>query len=410
MIAAVLGVFMQSKGATSLIEIGESEVRFLIGYPHHGVPEVLYLRRVPLPSGAIKEGFVKDRDVVVAAIREAVKIDDEEIARKVDLSIVSLLLPPNGFKVYSCEKQTTVVSPSNLIDHVDVNNVLALVQKEAVPNGNEVVEIVPSVFFVDGGRLFATPPLTTVSSTLGVRAQVHTLPGSLVHSYRSLVEEAGIRTGRLVVSTSGAASLIHSYKDLPQGYFLIDMGKGSTKVALIGNSLPVNSVLFAYGGANVDREIASSLSLSEEEARFLKERYGYHEGTRKDSDVTLKSGKKANLDDLSKAIADSFLNFDKYIANSIATIQRDYGGSSGHLAPFPLIFIGGASSLIGIKSLLPRTIGNRKAIFLVPQVMGARDPALASMLGFVSSDGAYRHTHASGAVGVSSLSRLSRDA
>ena len=64
MIAAVLGVFMQSKGATSLIEIGESEVRFLIGYPHHGVPEVLYLRRVPLPSGAIKEGFVKDRDGV----------------------------------------------------------------------------------------------------------------------------------------------------------------------------------------------------------------------------------------------------------------------------------------------------------------------------------------------------------
>ena len=188
------------------------------------------------------------------------------------------------------------------------------------------------------------------------------------------------------------------------------MGKGSTKVALIGNSLPVNSVLFAYGGANVDQEIASLLSLSEEEACFLKERYGYHEGTRKDSDVTLKSGTKANLDDLSKAIADSFLNYDKYIANSIATIQRDYGGSSGHLAPFPLIFIGGASSLIGIKSLLPRTIGNRKAIFLVPQVMGARDPALASMLGFVSSDGAYRHTHASGAVGVSSLSRLSRDA
>ena len=266
---------MESKRAISLVEIGESEVRFLVGISLQGVPEVLFLKRVPLSKGAVKEGLIKDRPAVIEAVKKATSIEDEAVARKVDSSITSLLLPPVGFKIYSCEKNTTVVAANNMIDRVDVSNVLSLVNKEKVPNGNDVVEIVPEVFYLEDGRMFAAPPIGSKSAHLGVRAQVHTLPGEVVHAYRSLLEEAGIRTSRLSVS------LVKSYRDLPQAYFLIDLGAGTTKVALIGNGEPISSVLFPYGGKDIDEAMASSLGLDTRNARYLKERYGYA-GSRRD--------------------------------------------------------------------------------------------------------------------------------
>ena len=399
---------MESKRAISLVEIGESEVRFLVGISLQGVPEVLFLKRVPLSKGAVKEGLIKDRPAVIEAVKKATSIEDEAVARKVDSSITSLLLPPVGFKIYSCEKNTTVVAANNMIDRVDVSNVLSLVNKEKVPNGNDVVEIVPEVFYLEDGRMFAAPPIGSKSAHLGVRAQVHTLPGEVVHAYRSLLEEAGIRTSRLSVSTAAVSNLVKSYRDLPQAYFLVDLGAGTTKVALIGNGEPISSVLFPYGGKDIDEAMASALGLDTRSARYLKERYGYRSSKRREADVTLDNGASVKLEDVYEALKVPFLSYDKYISNSILTIERDYGGSSGRLGSLPLIFVGGLSALHGIGELLPKTLSGRKSIFLVPRSIGARDPSLAAMLGFIASEAAYRSAAEEEGVGVGSLSRLSR--
>ncbi len=400
---------MESKRASSIIEIGESEVRFLIGYSHSGVAEVLYLSRVPLQEDAIVDGKVIDRPSIVRAIKEAMRVDDEEVARKVDMGFCSLILPPIGFKIYSSDRVTTVVSPVNMVDRVDVSNALALINKEPIPNGNEIVDIVPSVFYLDDGRkLFNAPPLGMSGSRLGVRANVHTLPSEVIHSYRTLLEEAGVRVKRLAVSTEAEASLIKSYNDLPKAYFLIDMGKGTTKVALVGESTPISSVLFAYGGEDVDLAIASGLSVGLPEATHLKERYGYRPGPKKEAEVELGPGSKVRLEDLAKALEAAFHSYDNYISNSILTIAQDYGSDRARLERLPLVFVGGMSSLFGIEGLLPKTLKERQGIFLRPRPMGARHSALAAMLGYIVSEGSYRGSLEEHGVGVSSLSRLSR--
>lgn len=398
---------MENAKPNAILEISESEVRYLVGYAINGVPEVLFLSRVPLVPGALQNGKIVSRAPIVEAIREAMRIDDEEIARKVDPSIVNLLLPPIGFQAYLSEKETTVVSSSGLVDRVDVRLLIAGIKRERTPTGNEIVEVCPTLYYTDDAprNVYGTPPLGIKSGGLGMRADVYTLPPDVIHSYRSLVEEAGVRSAQLAVSSVSSAALIGTDPTMPKAYFLVDMGEATTKVALIGsNGHAVGCNFFALGGRLIDEDVSTALEIGRREARKLKERYGYRPAKRREAEVKLESGLSVRLDDLSSAIEKSFEKYDNALHNAMVSVATSAKVAPGGIGEIPAVFVGGASSLRGLSSLLKKSAGTRRAIFHVPHVIGARDPSLASLLGFLVSGASRIDEEASG---VSSLSRES---
>jgi cell division ATPase FtsA len=287
---------------------------------------------------------------------------------------------------------------------------MSLVKKEPIPYGNVIVDIVPDAFILSNGKAFANPPLGEKSDSLAVQAKVHTLPEKLLYDYKTTVEGAGFRVKRSCVASYCASQLIATDKTMPETYVYIDIGAHLTTLTFVGKTSPFGSLFFAEGSDELTLAIAEAFSVSLEDAKLLKEKYGYDPRGGKYQMPLIKSkdddGKPTVYyqNNLNAVIENFFDTYDSLLSNAIVTLLSKTVNSDG-LEKIPLIFGGGGSLLYGLNSLLVSSIGKRPFYCYTPKVIGARDPSAINLLGLICAEGAYRGTLEDNYHGVSTLSR-----
>jgi cell division protein FtsA len=400
---------MDSLKNTRCLEITSDYAKFAVGYMLNNQPVLVYYVKKPLTDCLVK-GEIANPDSISKVIAQFLKIEDESVQLKISSTSVSIVVPPLGFQVYQNNKVTNVIASNGLIDKIDISNVMSLVKKEPVPNGNIIVDIVPDAFVLANGKPFGNPPLGEKSDSLSVEAKVHTLPENLLNEYRQVAEQAGFRIKRACIATYCASQLIACDKSMPFNYLYIDIGAHLTTVSLIGKCAPFGSLFFAEGGDELSKRIAEEFHISFKDANALKEKYGYDSRLQKRPLPLAKSvdedGKEVTYyqRDLNSVIENYFDRYDSYLSNAIQTLSTRKMLNDSALS-LPLVFGGGGSLLYGIDKLLVRSTGKRKAIYYVPSVMGARDPGAINILGLIAAEGAYRGTLEDDYHGVSTLSR-----
>ncbi len=143
----------------TILEIGADTVKLAIGSAVNENP-ILYAVAERDCRGCIANGQIVDSERLRAIIAGLADFGDDELRAKTSIQDVYLILPPNGLKIYQSNAETAVVSPNSVIDNVDIRNIHnALWRRGTVPQGQKVIDIVPDFFAIDGGRLFANPPL-----------------------------------------------------------------------------------------------------------------------------------------------------------------------------------------------------------------------------------------------------------
>lgn len=402
---------MESKNVACL-EISSSSAKFAIGTFIGGEPVLIYYDEKPL-RGALQDGLIRDPARVKEAIAPFAKVADESLRVKVNTSLLSLIVPPMGLKVYQSNKTTNVVAPTGLIDRIDITNVMSLVQKDPIPSGNVTVDIIPDEFQIDGGKRYANPPIGEKSNTLTVYSKIHTLPETVLRLFRVVSEDAGFRLSRVSVAPYAASQLLLCDKSLPHDYVLVDLGAHLTSVSLIGANSLFASLSFPKGGDDLSEYISSAFSLSFEEANRIKESFGYD--TRKTAfnrPLSFSVDEKGHKElvyqkDLNNAIASFFETYNPLLNNALSQVIEHQGepSASSLFSSLPIIFIGGGSLLFGIKTLLSKPLGNHPSTFYVPSVVGARDPRLINLLGLIVTEGQYKGSLEDNYHGVGGLSR-----
>ena len=109
------------------------------------------------------------------------------------------------------------------MQHLDIQNAISLVQKETVSNGSDILDIIPAAFLLEGNRQFIAPPIGEKSSSIAIRAYVHTLPRRLISDYTRVVESAGIHVKRSVVSSYAFTEAIKRETDIKPNYILVQL-------------------------------------------------------------------------------------------------------------------------------------------------------------------------------------------
>lgn len=393
------------------LEITDGKAKFAVGYALNKKPYLLFYKELPL-VGKLSQGEIVDPKGLSKLLSSFGQIEDESMRLKLDTDDVSLILPPLGFEVYQNNKTTNVVSPDDTVDDLDINNVMMLVKKELVPNGNSIVDIVPDCFILANGKAYANPPIHEKSETLTIHAKVHTLPQRLVESYQSATQAAGLRVRRMSVAPYCEVELIASEGErYPKNYFLVDMGESLSTVSFVGERMLFGSFVIPQGGKDLTKAIAEKLGLSLEEAEALKDKYGYD--TRKRGyEIPMNAlGKNyppsVNKEALSKVIEGFVKDYLILIENGIEGLIRKQKGDPNNpgFLSIPLLYTGGASRLYGLPELMKRAFPNRPLIPYVPSVLGARKPELTSLLGLILTGSEYRGTLEDHYHGVSALTR-----
>ena len=379
----------------AIIEISNREVRLVIGNVVNDKPVILYQTSRPI-TGLISRGEIQDFNTLTQIVASLTNIEDAAIKTRLRVTDATIILPASGLSVFQADKTTNVVSSTSIIETIDIQNVISLVMKEAIPGGNEIVDIIPDYFITETGK-FQQPPVGEKSNFLRLKSKVHTLPHRIVSQYRQVVEQAGIRPKRLFVAPYGIIELAKQANEFPKDYFLVDMGAETSNVSLVGNQTLFASTSFTLGGEDLVQYVAQSMQISDDDARELVELYGINERELTFKPIIAKSiingvEVKYGPDDLNRIIVEFFVDYYfKQFDVVLEQIMKDY--SRDNLSTLPIVFTGGFSSLHGFDKLAKEKFASNQSIhYLEPDAIGARSRSFSAIVGALIASSKYKGT------------------
>ena len=388
----------------AVIEITNTVARLVVGNVLDNNPVIVYSTERPI-EGLVTRGEIADFNGLVDVLANMRKISDEALRLRLTISEASVVVPPLGLEIFQTDKTTNVVSPTSIIEAIDIQNVLSLVQKERVTSGSEIVDIIPDFFVLEQTGTFVEPPIGQKSNTLSLRAKVHSMPSRVIDDYKRVVESAGIHVRRLMVSSYATMEYLKSAKLSPNNYLIMDMGAGSTTLSLVGGNSLFNSNVILLGGNDLSLQIADEFDIDPLKATELMELYGISDRELSFDPIISSGISDKSVTDLNRVIEEFFSEFYfKQLDVGLATLLTGY---SKRVAQLPIIVTGGFSKLKGVQKLLQEKFKENESVtFISPHVVGARNPKYCASLGALVVSTHYKGTLSDQRARVSPVERV----
>ena len=247
------------------IDIGSSKIATLIATSSDSGFTVIGVSTAP--SRGIRKGQVVDIDEAVAAIAEGI----ESAERMAGVSASSCFVSVSGVHISSVNSRgvVAVAGGENEISDDDVRRVVEAAQAISTPSSRELIHVIPRDYIVDSQEGIKDPVGMT-----GVRLEVetHIITGANT-SLRNLVkciQQVGIDVEGLVFSGIASAESTLTDTERELGVALIDIGGGTTDVALFVDGSIAHSAVIPIGGKNITNDLAIGLRSSLESAEKIK--------------------------------------------------------------------------------------------------------------------------------------------
>lgn len=367
------------------IEFGSKKMKLVVGYELDGQVYVLYA--LTKPYGHILEaGSFSDASKAITCIKELKEFSDPSAKLKLSISEGLLALPPYGLEIFHLKQITTVISEESKISNLDIRNIYALFRNSANSLENELVDIIPDSFVLDGGRSFVRPPIGETSGTLMMSANVHTLPKRIYYDFQNILTNGEMNVKRVSVAPSAAAQLIATYNDMPKDYILVDIGATMTTVSLIGGTELYASRFFEWGGDKITEKIIERFNINEAEAEKIKITYGIDKRQMNfkapvcRTDDGTGNEVKHYADELNEIIKGELDTFVRSLNSAIDDLLSPYDSS---YKTIPMLLTGGGAKLSGLVQYLEPKVNSEGVKVVIPRTLGARNPTYLNCLGMI---------------------------
>jgi len=224
------------------------------------------------PSDGVRKGVVVDLDATTEAIRTAV----DKVQRMAgNVLIRSVVVGITGEHISSLNSRgvIAITSPDKEVTHSDVDRVVDASKVIVLPPEREIIHSIPRGFTVDG-QDGVKDPVGMSGSRLEVETHIVTGSSTFIDNVVKCVQRAGLVVDTTVLEpiATSASAVLDAEKEL--GVALIDIGGGTTDVAVFTNGEIFYTAVLPIGGNYVTKDIAVGLRASQEEAEKAKIKFG----------------------------------------------------------------------------------------------------------------------------------------
>ena len=221
------------------------------------------------PSIGLRKGVVVNIESTVDSIKKAV----EEAELMAGCEISSVYAGIAGGHITGFNSRGIVAIKGSEITENDVQRVIDAARAVAIPMDREVIHVLPQEFIVDDEAGIQNPV-----GMAGVRleAKIHIVTGAVAsaHNIVKCANRSGLDVCDIVLESlaSGEAVLTEEEKQL--GTALLDLGGGTTDLAIFSGKNIKHTFVLALGGNNLTNDIAVGLRAPQAEAEKIKKKYG----------------------------------------------------------------------------------------------------------------------------------------
>ena len=233
------------------------------------------------PSKGLKKGMVVDIDDTVKSIEASV----DEAERMAGLELESAFVGIAGSHISSLNSHgvVAVTGENKEITHEDIERVMDATKIISIPPEREIIHALPREYIVDGCKDIKYP-----LGMAGVRleAETHIVTGSVtsIQNLAKSVNRAGIGVEDIVLQPLAASKAVLSESEKDLGVVLVDMGGGTTDIAVFKEGSIWYTAILPVGGDHVTSDIAVGLRTPKNNAEKIKIMHGSAEAKLVDPD------------------------------------------------------------------------------------------------------------------------------
>jgi cell division protein FtsA len=327
------------------LDIGTTKICAVVAEPTENGVDVIGIGTHP--SRGLRKGVVVDIDATVDSIKHAV----EEAELMADCEITSVYAGIAGGHIEGFNSHGIVAVKDREVTENDVRRVIDAAKAVAIPMDREVIHVIPQEYIIDDQDGIREP---LGMSGVRLEAKIHIVTAA-VTSAQNIVKcanKAGLNVVDIVLEPLASAEAVLADDERDLGVCLIDIGGGTTDIAVFADGAIKHTCVLGLGGYHVTNDIAVGLRTPFEEAERIKKRFGAASARLLGSDdvITVPSVGGRRPREVSRKILCEII---EPRIDEILTLSRQEIVKAGleDRIPSGLVLTGGCAALAGIGDL-----------------------------------------------------------
>ncbi|MFN5647886.1 MAG: cell division protein FtsA [Sphingobacteriales bacterium] len=253
------------------LDIGTTKIAAIAGRKNEfGKLEILGFGRAN--SNGVQHGMVLNIDQTIKAIQTAL---ENCYASNPNLEINEVYVGIAGHHIKSLQTRGDIVrkTTDDEIKQSEIDQLLADQYKTYIPAGDQIIDVIPQEFTVDN---FQNIPNPIGYSGVKVGANFHIITGdkNAIRNINRSVEKAGLKVRDLVLQPLASAAAVMSEQDLEAGVAIVDIGGGTTDLAVVYEGILKHTAVIPFGGENITNDIKTGLGVLKTQAEQMKLQFG----------------------------------------------------------------------------------------------------------------------------------------
>ena len=334
------------------LDIGTTKIVAMIGrYNEYGKMEVLGIGKSK--SLGVHRGVVNNITQTIQSIQQAIQ-EAESIS---GVTIEDVTVGIAGQHIRSLQHSDYIVRQDSekVIDVEDIDQLCNQVHKLVMLPGEEILHVLPQEYKVDG-QAEINEPIGMYGARL--EANFHVVVGQItsIRNIGRCVKSSDLGLSGITLEPLASANAVLSQEEKEAGVALIDIGGGTTDLAIFKDGIIRQTAVIPFGGNVVTEDIKEGCSIIEKQAELLKVKFGSAwPGENKDNEIVSIPGlrgrepKEISLKNLSKIIHARVLEIIELVFQEI----KNYGHDTAKKQLIAgIVLTGGGAQLKHLKQLV----------------------------------------------------------
>ena len=339
------------------LDIGTTKIVAMIGKKNeYGKLEIIGVGKAK--SLGVARGVVNNITQTIQSIQQAITEAENNSGYKINDVVVGIA----GQHIRSIQHSDYISRPNaeEVINEDDIEQLINQVHKLTMHPGEEIIHVLPQEYKINGYET-TEEPIGMYGSRLESNFHVVVGQASSIRNVARCIKSAGLELSGLTLEPLASSDAVLSQEEKEAGVALIDIGGGTTDLAIFKDGIIRHTAVIPFGGNVVTEDIKEGCSIIEKQAELLKLKFGSAwPGENKDNEIVSIPGlrgrepKEISLKNLSKIIHARVVEIIEQVFNEI----KAYGYDDPKKKLIAgIVLTGGGSELKHIKQLVEYITG-----------------------------------------------------
>lgn len=252
------------------LDIGTTKIACIVGRRNeYGKVEILGYGKAP--SIGVSRGVVSNIEKTVQSIRRAV--DEAELKSGVNIDYVHVGIAGQHIKSHQHRGNLVRNSLDDEVSQADIDTLIEDMHKLVMQPGEEIIHVIPQEYIVDKEQGIKDP---IGMSGISLEANFHIITGQITaaKNINKCVLKSNMKVDDLILEPLASAEAVLSEEEKEAGIALVDIGGGTTDVAIFQDGIIRHTAVIPLGGNIITEDVKEGCSIISNQAEALKVKFG----------------------------------------------------------------------------------------------------------------------------------------